>query len=354
MSETQMIYLFCLLAVLTRIPRILERWKAPVLRGPDWIFNVEVPAMSSGDLLTILRRYRLQLFLPWAVELPIFVALLLTRRSRLIIPLIVTITLFTRLNYYAARKSAEDRARPFEPASKAVPLPTTLALSLQPRTLAAYTNWWVEGVIVLALGASLAWLAYCYAASPDSLALRSILASTLMTIYLQGGMLLIKRAFILARSVAPAEDAQQYLAWRDSLRRLSVSICDYVRLISAFFPLGLYINVQWVEAGPIHWTGSKVQTVTVLGLFVAIVTATSFEWGQRLRYLRVARQTKPANFLVAPDLADSPSLVCFRPALPMLLLTRARRYTLNLASNSAKVAGLYIAGLTALWFCLTR
>jgi hypothetical protein len=343
-TENQIILLFCVFAMATRIPRILERWKAPLLRGPGWFFGVAVPAdFPDGPGAAILRSYRLRLFLPWAVELPICAGFLLTGHDRYIIPLIGAITLLTRLNYYAIRKAAEDRAERFGLPGESKPV-MTVALSLQPRTLRAYTTWWMEATIAAALGGALLWLGYRYAVTRDWQLVRQPFAVTALMIYVQAGLLLLKRAMVRARSIAPAENAAQYLAWRDSLRRLSTAMCDYVRIIYAFIPL--VMELQFVPK--IRASGSTAQTIAALAFIAGGTLATWYEWRHRLRYLEVARQTKPAKLLVLPDVPDAGWLVCFRPSLPVLLLNGPKGYAVNLASAPARFAGLYIAGYAAL------
>jgi hypothetical protein len=69
MTELQTIvicYIICYIAtILIRFPRIKERWAAPLLRGPEWFFDVAVPPdflQKSGR--AILRYYRSRLFIP--------------------------------------------------------------------------------------------------------------------------------------------------------------------------------------------------------------------------------------------------------------------------------------------------
>jgi hypothetical protein len=348
-TENQIVVWLCIFVFATRIPRIVERWKAPLLRGPGWFFSVEVaPDFREGAGAAILRRYRTRLFLPWAIEVPIFIALLLAGRNLYIMGLIAVVTPLTRLNYYAAQRAAENQARRSELPGTRHPV-SAVALSLHPRTLRDYTNPWIEAVIALALGGSLAWLGYRYATLQDWQPVRLPFAMTVIYIYLQGGVLLIKRAIVRARCVAPADNASQYLAWRDSLRRLATAICDYVRLMLAFGPLAF--DLQWVTK---PWAGSAAQRTLLLAAFLGGALATLFEWRRRLQYLEVARRTKPANYLVLPDVQDTGSPVCFRPALPVLLLNGPNGYALNLASAPVKAAGLYLAGFATLWVCLTR
>jgi hypothetical protein len=211
MTENQILVLLCLFVAAMRMPRIRKRWSAPLLRGPEWFFSVAVkPDFPGGPGEAILRNYRWRLFIPWAVEIPIFLGIPIAGRNRYIMILIFVATLLTRLNYYAARKWAEEQARRFELAGANQPA-ATVALLLHLRTLAAYTNWRVEAAIALALGGSLAWLGYRYAAMRDWQAVRGPFSAIVIYIYLQAGLLLIKRAMVRARSLAPADNAGQYL-----------------------------------------------------------------------------------------------------------------------------------------------
>jgi hypothetical protein len=47
-----------LLGLISRIPRIVERWKSPFVNGPVWFFGIEVPAgfLENGGR-PILNRY---------------------------------------------------------------------------------------------------------------------------------------------------------------------------------------------------------------------------------------------------------------------------------------------------------
>jgi hypothetical protein len=348
-TQNQILLLCWIVSLVGRIPRIVERWRSPFLSGPGWFFSVQVPPdfLSAGGR-AILSRYRHRLFLPWAIEIPVSVALLVTGHQVAILWLVAGITLLTRVNYYADRKAAEDQARRFELPGASKPL-RTVALSLRPRTLGAYTNPWIEATIAFALCGSLAWLGYRYAVLGDWHLLRGPLAATLISIYLQFGALLMKRAFVRARTVAPADNAEQYLAWRESLRRLSTALCDYVRLFLVSIPL-----IADLTSMTDHWQGSIQQTGALILVLVASVVMVWYEWRTRQQHLKVARATVPAEFLVLPDTDKPARLVCFKPSLPMLLLKGPNGYALNLGSAPAKTAGLYIAGYALLMVCLTR
>jgi hypothetical protein len=349
MTQDQTLIIGWVVGCAGRIPRIVERWKAPFLNGPGWFFGVQVPSdFLAGGGQAILAAYRRRLFVPWAVELPLTAALWATGHPLAILPVIAVITLLTRLNYYADRQTAEHRARRFESPAASEPQ-FTISLSLQPRTLAQYTKGWVEATILLVYTALLAHLVWRYLVLEDWHPMRGVLSVTLLSIYLQGGALLAKRAFVRARSSAPAVGAEQYLAWRESLRRLSTTLCDYIRLMLLSLPV-LADLVSLTD----HWQGSPAQTVSIVAALSLAVVLVWFEWRDRRQHLHVTREARPAGFLVRPDTADTAWPLCYRPALPMLLLKGPRGYSLNLASAPARTAGLYLAGCALLLVFLTR
>src|SRR5579883_2039146 len=317
MTEQAIYGLFIAIGMVGRLPRILERWKAPLLRGPDWFFNVQVPpGFYERDGADLLRRYRLRLFRPWLLELPILALLGWQGRWIGVLIVMAVVGWITRANYYAARQSAELEAKPYAcDAEEAVP--TRVVLSLQPRNLRAYTQPWIEALIALMLGAAGAryvWLMVHDAGAP---LVRGTLAVLAVVLYLQFGLLLLKAGFVRARSAAPAVNAEQYLEWRECLRRLSTNLCDATRLMLA--PMPLLISWQ-IGAG-----SSRLLSTAVILLVSAL--AVWFEWSQRQKYLQVARETRPAPLLVLPDLPDAAGILCFRPAVPMLLLNGPGGYT---------------------------
>lgn len=334
MTELKIVSLTYIAVILLRFPRIKERWSAPLLRGPEWFFDVPVPAdflQNSGRAL--LRNFRYRLFIPWAIELPILAALYftghLTFQSTAL--LIMLVTLFTRFNYYAARIAAEKRARTFEKSIATSPVAGVM-LSLEPRTLRNYTNWWVEAGIVVALTAGTAWIA----ATPHAELLRSIVVN----LYLQAGLLLIKYGIIRSSGAAPVDNVEQYLTWRESLRRLATGSCDVARLMFAVAPL---LTLASMANGPIRWIGW-------VAYGVGAIFVITHEWRSRRQHLEVARRTKPARL----PLQHARSPIGFWPSLPLLLLKTANGYALNLASIPARIAGLYFAGFAGLWLWLVH
>ena len=350
MTPHQIFVLLYLFVIVMRVPRIVERWKAPMLRGPEWFFGAAVPPdFLKGPGRVILRNYRWRLGIPWAVEIPILAAILMTGGNKTAILVVLSVvTLGTRFNYYAARQWAENRARAFGTAVGNESI-SAVTLSLEERSLGAYTERWVEAAVVLLTAGSLAWLARFYVTGIDHRMVRIATGFTVVNAYLQLGLLLLKRAIVHSRSAAPAENPEQYLEWRDGLRRIATAACDYSRIFVALTPLLLDLQISAWPAN--SQTARAAMFATVI---VGMLLGTLWEWRKRLRYLEVARRTRPAKFIVMPQIPDVGRFICFRPSFPALLLNGPSGYALNLASGTARVTGLYIAGFAALWFVLVR
>lgn len=346
MTELQIILGGYVGAIAGRFPRIKERWTAPLLRGPDWFFDVAVPQdFLEGPGRQILHSYRWRLFIPWLIEALLVTALWATGRFNLmnIAWVVVGITLFTRFNYYAARLAAEKKSRPFEPADVAAPV-SNVVLSLEPRTLLNYTNWWLEGAIALGLAGAALWTAAVWNTAPDHDLIRLVASVLVLDLYMQAGILLVKRGVIGSSSAAPADNLEQYLAWRESLRRLATSICDLTRLMFACTPLFMLS----------FSAGKPVQVIANIGFAVFAIWLVTDELRRRSAHLNIASRTKPARLPLLPDVQKIRGWVCFSPSLPILLLRTANGYALNLASAPVGIAGLYFVGFAGLWMWLAR
>ena len=348
----KMLILLYAVVILDRFRRLHERWSAPLLRGPGYFFGAAVPTdfmAAAGKRL--LRVYRWRLLIPWAIEIPALLAILLFTHRIFVLLLIAGIAYATRANYYLARLATETAARTLAPPGDAA-RGTVFMLSLQVRRLADYTRPWVEVLVVgLSLG-SLGWRLYEAAvattASARGYADRTLIFAAVL-IYAQVGVLLLKRAIVRARDVIPAEGAEQYTVWRESFRRLSTGQCDAVRLLlAACLTVGDLMPVALRHFGP------HLMTDYLAGVAVLAVVCTVFEARRVRRYLQVARRTKPAILIARPDAAAAGGLFRFLPDHPALLLGTPTGYALNLGGTPARAAGAYLAGFAGLWILLLR
>jgi hypothetical protein len=223
----------------------------------------------------------------------------------------------------------------------------SVCLSLQPRSLRDYTNLWMEVAIAVPLLGSIAYLSYASIRGGDWHPLRGAWMLILVAIYFHVGLLLMKRGFVRARSAAPAENADAYMNWRESLRRLSTTICDCLRL-SMVLPL-IVAGVSFVFEG-----SAAIQRWALAVAALSMIPLGWYEWRARLAHLNLARNAKPVELLVRPDTSRLDTVICFRPSLPILLIRGPNGYALNLASAPARTAALYFAGCAMLLSIVIR
>jgi hypothetical protein len=72
MTPNQFIVIFYVLFWVVRIKGCVRRGRQPLLRGPEWFFNVPVqPDFYAGAGRKILHRYWMRMFIPFAVDIPV-------------------------------------------------------------------------------------------------------------------------------------------------------------------------------------------------------------------------------------------------------------------------------------------
>jgi uncharacterized membrane protein len=131
-------------------------------------------------------------------------------------------------------------------AARVLPVHVRLASSLRRRQLSNYTYFAVELLIVIVSLAPCIVLLYVYRslpdvipihwnlmAQPDSWARKGAFAVwflSILGIYLQGFLLLLKHDFVGLRLILPAEHAEDFLAAKERLLRLSMLLMDWLRV----------------------------------------------------------------------------------------------------------------------------
>jgi hypothetical protein len=173
---------------------------------------------------------------------------------------------------------------------------------------------------------------------PDHWCHKKFIGVLIVNIYIQAGLLLVKLGIVRSGSVAPADNVDQYLAWRDSLRRFAIGMCDLSRVMFALYPL-LLLGVI---------TGGSAGLAAAIAAGVLFIAVLLYEWRSRLKHLEVARQTRPARFPLLPAARNARGLLGFWPSLPVLLLRTANGYALNLAAAPVRIGGVYFAGFAGL------
>lgn len=348
MDLDRLIVIFYGLFWIVRINGCLRRGRQPLVRGRDWFFNVPVrPDFYAGDGRRILRRYWMRMLIPFAVDIPIAIAIFVSGRLELLNWLILGLCALIHVNHVFSVDLAERQARALACCRREQPV-TRMALSLTVRRLRDYTNPALEWIVVLAFAVAFAWLLRSYASATGHRDPRLAFAVPLLLLYVQIGLLFVKRVIVAWRSPVPQQQADEHIKVQEETRRYYLTVCDWCRVSGAaavlFWPARLSV--------PDSLAGPLVTAWFVLWIAVGIV-ATVWVEIKRKQLVTLALGARPVtlpDFLHQREIARWP--VCYQPAAPMLMLKGARGYSLNLANRLAQLSAAYVAGFAVLIFLL--
>lgn len=334
----------------SRIRGIFRRWQQPVLRGPEWFFNVNVlPDFYTGEGQKILRGFRMRMLMPVAIEVVIATAIFISGHVQNLVWLIAGTAVFIHVNHVFNVDAAERKARAFAVAEAEEPVPSVV-LSLKSRRLRDYSNPQLELAMAMVTVGVFAWLLRYYLASPAHHNFRVVFAVPLFLLYTQLGYLFAKQIIVAWRTPIPQADAEEHLKAREERRKFYLKGCDISRVsnvaLLSVWPVLLSISPNKIELFVGVWLGSLLLVSIALGIWQEI---------RRKQVLALALRTRPAKL---PDLlGDTPVPnwpVCYQPSAPMLVLKGARGYSLNLANALAQIGAAYLAGLGVLMVVLFR
>jgi hypothetical protein len=322
----------------------VRRWRQPLLRGPEWFFNVRVAAdFYAGVGRKLLRDYRARMFIPFAVDIPAAIAIFVSGRLVLINLLVIVLAAVIHINHSYSVDLAERRARAFEAPAKE-PAVGSVALSLTPRRLRDYTNWYVEWAMAVPMAVSLVWLARYYFAAPEHHNLRFLFGAPLYFLYWQVGLLLVKQMIVAWRTPMPRTQLAEHLEVREQMRKYYLQMCDWHRAAAV---AGIVFWPFVVKAGPAGIQPLLSKWLT--GWLVVMVIGTVLIEIKRKQLVKVSLRAQPVRL---PDLMGQSEMakwpVCYQPSAPMLMLKGAHGYSLNLANSLARLSAAYLAGFVAL------
>src|SRR5262245_16140719 len=167
MNIEQFSVIYYILFWAIRINGCVRRGRQPLLRGPEWFFNVHVqPDFYTGAGRKILHRYWMRMFIPFAVDIPVAIAIFLSGRLLLLNWLILGLCALIHINHSYSVDLAERQARAFAIPEAEQPV-ASVALCLQPRRLRDYANRKVEWAMALSATFGLAWLIRYYFTVPE-------------------------------------------------------------------------------------------------------------------------------------------------------------------------------------------
>src|SRR5258707_2845833 len=114
MTPNQIIVIFYILFWVVRINGCIRRGRQPLLRGPEWFFNVPVrPDFYTGTGRRLLHRYWMRMFIPFAIDIPVATALFLSGQILGLRWLIIGLCAVIHINHAFSVDLAERQARPW-------------------------------------------------------------------------------------------------------------------------------------------------------------------------------------------------------------------------------------------------
>ncbi|MGH9702187.1 MAG: hypothetical protein ACRD4K_02335 [Candidatus Acidiferrales bacterium] len=208
----------------------------------------------------------------------------------------------------------------------------------------------MEWALAISSVIAFAWLVRYYFAAPEHHDLRRVFGVPVLYLYLQTGLLFVKRVVVEWRTPAPQAQAAEYLQVREETRKYYLLACDGCRAAAAagilFWPVVISTSPEKFDRVFGIW----------FGLWLAIsVAATVWVELKRKQLVELSMQARPVklpDFMRQSEIARWP--VCYQPAVPMLMLKGSRGYSLNLANHLAHLGAAYLIGLVALFALLPK
>jgi len=333
-----------------RINGCIRRGLQPLRRGRDWFFDVPVQAdFYTGAGRKILHGYWMRMSIPFIFDIPVAIAIFLSGRLVYLNYLVLGLSALVHLNHSFSVNLAERQARSVAATEGEQPL-ACMALSLKPRRLRDYTNPKLEWALGISYTIAFVSLLRHYFAVPEHHNLRLVFGVPAFLLYLQFGMLFVKRVVLAWRAPVPQSHAAEYMEAREQTRNYYVRVCDWHRVAIAAAVL------FW----PLRISASPAGLGRVLSIWFAIwmvIGLVSFVWIEirRQQLLTLALRARPVKL---PDLLDQSAIakwpLCYQPSVPMLILKGAHGYSLNLANGLTHLGAAYLFGLVALIAALPR
>jgi hypothetical protein len=350
MSFNQLVEInYLLLWGAARVRGCFRRWQQPVLRGPEWFFNVQVqPGFYTGPGKKLLNRYRMRMLMPSAVEIPIAAAILISGHVQNLVWLILGMSVFVHVNHLFSVDLKERQARAFAVAEAEEPVPA-MVLSLKTRRLSDYSNRRLDRLLALASIAAIAWVVRYYFQAAGHHDWRIFLVPAVV-LYLEGALLFTKHVILAWRTPVPQAQAEEYVNAREEARKFYFTVCDLNRIP----------NISMLIVFPFLLKMSPANAQRVVTIWVAAwlaITAVVIVWGEirRKQVLAVALRARPMRFPDLLGMAAAPSWpICYEPSAPTLVLKGARGYSLNFANTLAQLGALYFAAGLALFMVVWR
>src|SRR5258708_2552644 len=344
-----------------RLFLVRRMWPLPLKHGENFFLAQRVgPGFHHEAGAPLLRRYHISLFVPLA-DVPLALWLLATGRHTflaleqvlaMVAAVVVYNVMIVHFSYRAAAIAGPQEERP-----------TTLQLSMAPRSLRDHTIPAVEVVIVVSmvLGLALVARSYLLSVSPGAdhaevRAFRGGVVAAAWVLYWQIGFLLLKRVFVRWRMPLPANRTEDFRRWRAAWLSHHLKIFDAVRVLCALSLLG---GAMWMnyEQGWSRATQIIVFCAALLGMAVYVIYV--LREGRRLA--AAERELKPIELVkefprspIATGRFLAGRLLYFNRDNPGVIVRSAQGVAINLAHPTTYIWTAYFLGLVGLALWMAR
>ena len=326
----------------SRVRGVFRRLKQQHLRGEGWFFDVAVePGFYEGAGRTMLRGYQLRMAAPIVAEVAFWVTAVATGHLAWLFWAVIGMVPVIHLNHWYNVQMAERAARGYAAADEARPV-ARVGLSLTPRRLRDFTNYWVEAAISIGTVGAFLWLWRLH--EGGRFTGRQVFVMPALYLYLQLGFLLAKQVIVSWRAPVPMAQTAEHLEARNAMRRYYLWTCDCNRGV---LMLGVCMIALSLSC-PAAWRGALLKGWELLwvALCLALVVWTEIK---RKQVAETGVKAKPVRM---PDLSGRGERaswpVCFEPDVPMLVVVGERGYSVNLANTAAYLALAYAVGMVGL------
>ncbi|HEY2393416.1 MAG TPA: hypothetical protein VGK22_19740 [Candidatus Angelobacter sp.] len=344
MSISQYSIIVYIFFMASRIRGCFRRWQPPLLRGPEWFFNVRVqPGFYEGSGKKILHHYWIRIFIPFALDVPLAIIAAVSGQYQWLGWLVLASCVLVHLNHSYSVDRAERQAWRYALPEEEQPV-ATVVFSLTPRRLRDYSSRRFEWGLAVCSLFSIVLLVRYYAMAPERHSLQMVFWLPAYFLYVQLGFLLAKLVIVAWGGPVPQAQATEHMKVREETRKYYLKVCDWSRASAA---AALLMWPILLSAAPENL--NRVYGIWFAALMVVNVIAAVWVEIKRKQLVNIGLNAYPVklpDFLHQSDIARWP--VCYQPAAPMLVLRGARGYSLNMGNKLAHFAAAYLAGIIAL------
>lgn len=325
-----------LLVVAMRATSFRRRWNMPLLYGPGYFYKLHVgQGFYENTGRKLLQRYHAILLWPYIAELAAFLVIMLRHNYQALTSLCLIAILTTVVNQRVSIALLMRSARKFEE-KETDPAPAAISFSLNPRRLADYTNPIFE--IVLASVTTVTLIILAQMGAP--------MGPPLVMLYLQVGLLLIKKAVVDWRTAAPLENSEVYLEVRERRRKLLLFASDFYRGAVGFVMIK-HAAMQVSHNEGVRWA---LQYLYLAGTIACVCFAVV----KSNELYAMDRKTKPAlsrkRRLAVPDPEGfvAGGFLYFDSDNPAIFVQGPRTVAINAGNHRLLLAATYLIGLLLL------